>query len=106
MKRLTDHVARWKGRSDLLVAHRDNGSVVIDDTRPVALAPQIILKGLEADIYEYCDSRRTPAHVATWLTECRREFDTEDVVAVLQEFRAKRLMIEEHGWHLSLALSR
>ena len=35
--------------------------------------------------------------VATWLTECRREFDTEDIVAVLQQFRAKRLMIEEHG---------
>lgn len=104
-RQLVDHVARWKGRSDVLVAQRNNGSLIIHDSRPSGVAPQTVLKGIEAEVYEYCDSRRTPAHIETWLAERGRKVKEKTIRRMLDGFVARRLMVEEHGWHLSLALT-
>ena len=103
-KQLQEHVARWKGRHDVLVAQRNNGRLTIHDSRAARVTQQTILKGVEADVYEYCDSRRTPAHIAAWLGERGLKVRAQTIQKMLDGFLAKRLMAEEHGWHLSLAV--
>jgi ribosomal peptide maturation radical SAM protein 1 len=103
-KQLQEHVARWKGGHDALVAQRSNGSLIIHDSRSARVRQRTVLKGVEADVYEYCDSRRTPAQIEAWLAERRLTVRAQTVQKMLNGFRAKRLMVEEHGWHLSLAL--
>ncbi|MCX6539098.1 MAG: RiPP maturation radical SAM C-methyltransferase [Acidobacteria bacterium] len=107
LSRLVEHVSGWKRRNDRLLAQRVNGSLVIDDSRPVGLARQTVLTGIRKDIYEYCDTRRTLAQVDAWLAESRgQSVGTKKLRLLLDEFGAKRLMVEEHGWYLSLALLR
>jgi len=105
LRRIAEHVSGWKGRNDHLLAQRADGSLVIDDSRPAGLARQTVLTGLRKDIYEYCDTRRTLAQIEAWLVERRgTRVGAKKLRLVLDEFRAKRLMVEEHGWYLSLAL--
>ncbi len=105
LSRLAECVSGWKRRDDRLLAERVNGSIVIHDSRPAGVAGQTVLKGIEADIYEYCDTRRTVAHVEAWLAERGdRNGGTKSPGPLLEKLRAKRLMLEEHGWYLSLAL--
>ena len=71
--------ARWKGRNDALVSESDNGSLIIHDSRPAAVAGRTVLKGIEADVYEYCDSRRTLEHIRAWLAEGGRNVGTKRI---------------------------
>jgi len=105
LRRIAEHVAGWKHRHDRLFAQRVDGSLVVHDSRPAGLARQTVLKGVRRDIYEYCGSRRTLEQIEAWLAESRGErVGTKKLRLLLNEFGAKRLMIEEHGWYLSLAL--
>jgi ribosomal peptide maturation radical SAM protein 1 len=105
LRRIAEHVSGWKGRHDHLLAQRAGGSLVIDDSRPAGLARQTVLRGIRKDVYEFCDTRRSLAQIETWLAESRGErIGTKRLRRLLDEFAAKRLMVEEHGWYLSLAL--
>jgi ribosomal peptide maturation radical SAM protein 1 len=103
LRRLSERVSDWKQRGDRMLAERVNGSIVIHDSRPSAPAAKTVLNGVDADIYEYCDTRRTVAHVEAWLAE-RGAAVGASPGPLLEELRAKKLMAEEHGWYLSLAL--
>jgi len=103
--RLVEQVSGWRARSDRLLAWRANGSLIVDDSRPAGLARRTVLKGVDADVYECCDTRRTLAQVRAWLGEKRgRTPSTARLRQRLDDLVAKRLMVEEHGWYLSLAL--
>jgi ribosomal peptide maturation radical SAM protein 1 len=103
--RLVEHVSGWRRRSDLLAARRAGESLVIDDTRAGGAARPTVLKGIRAEVYEFCDTRRTPAQIQEWLTERRgRPLGAHVLRRLLDGLIAKRLMVEEHGWYLSLAL--
>ena len=105
LARLVEHVAGWRRRSDLLVARRAGESLVIHDSRPGAGARPAILKGIRGDVYEFCDTRRTPAQIQEWLTEKHgRPLGARALRRLLDGLIAKRLMVEEHGWYLSLAV--
>ena len=107
LRRLVEHVSGWKRRNDRLVGHRGNGSLVIHDSRPLGLARQTVLKGIRRDVYEYCDTRRTLTQVEEWLAQSRgRAVGTKRLRRLVGELIARRLMVEEHGWFLSLALLR
>jgi ribosomal peptide maturation radical SAM protein 1 len=106
LARLAELVSGWRTRNDLLVARRVNGSLAIHDSRRAGTARTMLLKGLRADVYEFCDTRKTLAQVLQWLAESRgRSVGAEQLRRVLDGLVAKRLMLEEHGWYLSLALS-
>ena len=105
LRRLAELVSGWRQRDDRLLAQRAEGSIVIHDSRPAGLARQTVLTGIRRDIYEYCDTRRTLAQIEARLAESRGEsVGTKKLRLLLDEFGAKRLMLEEHGWYLSLAL--
>jgi hypothetical protein len=105
MGRIVEHVSGWRRRNDHLVAQRVNGSLVIHDSRPVGAARPTMLKGVHGDVYEYCDTRRTIAQIQEWLTKSHgRPVGAQKLRRLLDDLVARRLMVEEHGWYLSLAL--
>ena len=52
---LHEAVARWKASTDYLTASQQNGAMVIDDTRPIALTQRYTLRGAERLVLENCD---------------------------------------------------
>lgn len=107
MAEIIEHVAHWGSRRDELFAERVNGSVVIHDTRPVAAAPHVVIEGVERDVYEFCDSRRTPQQILTWLREERgTEVSADRLQTLLDGFIRNKLMVTENHKYLSLAVLR
>ncbi len=107
MAQIIDHVAQWGSRRDELFAQRVNGGVVIHDTRPVAAAARVVLEGVERDVYEFCDSRRTPQQILAWLqTERGVELGGEGLDTILKGFVESKLMVTENHKYLSLAVLR
>jgi len=102
---LHEHIFRWQRCDDALFAVRDNGHLTIRDTRPVAPSPEVRLEGMEAAVYEYCDTRRNKAQVHAWLEQSRAaDVERGEVERLLDDLVARKLMVEENGVYLSLAL--
>lgn len=102
---LTALVNRWKNKQDQLYSSEQDDSVFIYDTRPVAIQQTTILQGVHRYIYEYCDKSRTIEHIRQWLNqEHGIELDEKQVKMILDEFIARKLMIIEGEWYLSLAI--
>lgn len=107
MAQIIEHVAQWGSRRDELFAQRVNGSVVIHDTRPVAAAARVVLEGIERDVYEFCDSRRTPQQILAWLRAERGvDLSAQGLDTILQGFVGRKLMVTENHKYLSLAVLR
>ena len=91
---------RFRPRLDLL---RDDKEVVITDTRPCAVRHEHRLKGLPAEIYMYCDSIRSSEMIF-------REFENNasegKIRRVLRKLLVDKLMVEDKGKYLSLAIIR
>lgn len=95
----------WKGRRDQLCSQRVDGRLMIRDTRPVALSPQVVLHGARALIYEYCDRSRTAPQVRDWLADRHgMALAADEVRAILEEFVNQRLMVKDNTSYLSLAV--
>jgi hypothetical protein len=95
----------WKGRRDRLRSQRAGARLILDDTRPVATAPQVVLEGTRALICEYCDRSRTARQTCEWLA--RRyglELSEEAVAGILEECTFRKLMVKDGKAYLSLAV--
>jgi ribosomal peptide maturation radical SAM protein 1 len=92
---------RESGARPRLDAHFEDGRAVIEDSRPVALAPAHELRGLTAAVYARCDVASRPALLARALGAAE-----DDVLAILEDLRSRRLVAEADGKYLSLAVFR
>ncbi|HET9533407.1 MAG TPA: RiPP maturation radical SAM C-methyltransferase, partial [Blastocatellia bacterium] len=104
---LAIQVAEWQKcyeKSALFYIEKGD-RLLIWDTRPVASEPLLVLSGLSKLIYELCDQIRSPGQL---LDMCRKlshqTFDLQTVTATLEELTARKIMIEENGSYLALAV--
>lgn len=107
LRELTELVSRWQARQDRLVATRVNGSVVITDTRPVAVSGELRLDRVSGLVYEFCDRRRTLLTIRQWLRERHAiALEPNQIQRIVDGFVTGKLMVVEKGLHLSLAVMR
>jgi len=104
---LTREVQHWLELSDRestsLDLYRIGQSVLITDTRPIAVRPFHFLDGLEAQVYLLCDSARPLAGLTRKLGD---SIGVDQINSVLESFRRAHLMVEMDGQYLSLAVFR
>jgi magnesium-protoporphyrin IX monomethyl ester (oxidative) cyclase len=79
-----------------------DGSIVIDDTRPCAAAPNWELRGLEAALYDACDAGQTRADLTR--VAALKGVDAAEVSRALNALVAARIVAEIGGYCLSLAV--
>jgi hypothetical protein len=94
--------ARARQRPHLNLRQTATG-VLITDTRPCAVARTHRLVGLTADIYLLCDTART---IPGLQTDIHDHIPEPKIRSVLQTLQKARLMIEDDGHYLSLAVWR
>jgi ribosomal peptide maturation radical SAM protein 1 len=96
----------WQGsvenrpRLDLF---RDGKDVVIIDTRPCAVRPKQRLKGVMGQVYMYCDTVRKLDGITRHFGKFASELQ---ICKVLGKLLADKLMVEDKGKYLSLAVMR
>jgi len=101
-----DAVARWMLPSSLSLFYAIGGDnmLVLCDTRPVARQGRIVLTGHAMDAYLYCDAIRSFDSVVRHIGERHAGVGEGEVRALLEEMVEARLMLEEDGHYLSLAV--
>lgn len=101
----TSQINTWKHREYELVSHRVNGRITIRDTRPVATAKQVVLDGTAALIYEICDEACDISLIGRRLKEDHSlNINLEEITRILDDCVKNKLMIQERGLYLSLAV--
>ncbi|MEM9920441.1 MAG: RiPP maturation radical SAM C-methyltransferase [Bacteroidota bacterium] len=106
-QKMFEAVTNWKNRRgvDQLVSVLQGEFLQIFDTRPVAIASEHLLDGIERHLYEFCDQIRTIRQIQTWLEEnFELSMDKPEIESILNGFIHKKLMIEENSKYLSLAV--
>ena len=102
---LENTVRQWKNRTDHLYSERRNGDLIIHDSRPVAVWPELVVTGLAAYVYEYCDKAQTLPRTLEVMRELVGDEVTEEqVTQILHEFLRRKLMVQEGNRYLSLAV--
>jgi ribosomal peptide maturation radical SAM protein 1 len=86
-------------------AHPD-GTLVLADTRSDRVQPEVVLRGIDREVYEYCDQARSLSAVVRHL---HRVFPNARLAAAqvrryLDALTANCLMVTSGGQYLSLAL--
>ena len=102
------YVNEWQAnpeKGSLVAVSGENGALAIIDTRSDALRRHTVLKGFDRDLYEYCDSCRTPKSVLSYLRGKHpdRTFSQPKVRHFLDTLVANRLMVTDGQRYLSLA---
>ncbi len=78
-------------------------TLVIWDTRPIAIKREHRLSGLHKLVYEYCDQARTRSALEAYVASGPAAFD--DLDQVLSDLIGARLLLHEDNQWLSLAVS-
>jgi len=98
---------RWnRGEPPLLAFERQQrGKIVIYDTRPSRLSGRVKLEGEMSTIYLACDARRRFDSLANEIRKQRNKkyYGDTTLRRWLDELVARRLMLREKDWYLSLA---
>lgn len=103
--RLSEAIDQWKRSKDSLYSERVGGTVVIRDTRPVAVWPQTVLHGLSAYVYECCDRVRSVRQVVDAMSALEgREVSEREIRAILDDLVQHKLMARDGDKVLSLAV--
>jgi len=109
-RRLRRAFRRWKASTDApprqrprLDLRRRAQAVFITDTRPCAVRRMHRLVGLAAEIYLLCDTAKT---VPSLLKDLGSHISDSQVRGVLRTLQKARLLVEDNGHHLSLAVWR
>jgi ribosomal peptide maturation radical SAM protein 1 len=90
-------------RRPRLDAYWNTGGFDILDTRLCAVADRDRLEGVEADIYNVCDSAQSFASLARKLES---SYHPEAIIDALERLKRKRLVVEWEGQYLTLAVMR
>ena len=94
-------------RAPILSYAEAEGATVITDTRPCAVQSEHVLLGLEREIYQACDRALSSDELETELEKSTgKASPPEQIEAVLKSLTQRKLMLNLHGRHLSLALRR
>lgn len=98
------HIGEWRARGDRLLVEFRDGRAFLTDTRAVAPVERRTLTGAAAELYRFCDARRTVDEAVEHLRERGGSAEAEEVRAELDRLVAARVMIQERSKYLSLAI--
>ncbi len=105
--RLRDKVDAWKASSgcNLSKKYDDDSGLLITDTRPNRVHEHIVLKGIQKDVYDFCEQKRSHSGITRFLDQTYGL--CTDIETWLSQFLKQmvewRLMVFENGHFLSLA---
>jgi len=106
--KLEEKVEMWrKNRGGKLEkTYKNHDEMILDDTRVNRVQAQMLLKGIQQDVYDYCDSRRRFSDI---LDHVHRGYSGGDVVSswlpkFLDQMVDWRCMMKEGDEYLSLAI--
>ena len=86
------------------ISLENDGSLLIFDNRPGAVQEKYELKGYERAIYTFCDAAHSFAAIRKTLVERGYAIEEGDLRKLLEDWVAKRLMLRDGDWYLSLAV--
>ena len=109
IQRIRQAVEEWQSRSPTafgsLRCHKGPGFLVIEDRRPNLEPTEYGLSEREAAIYLACDAGATPAGIRDALRSQGMDgLEAGEIKDFLEELREARLVYEEDGRYLALAL--
>lgn len=104
------YVQEWRAnpeRGVLTASRREDGQLLLVDTRTTATTPTLVLGGLEQAAYEFCDRAHTMDAVQVHLRHCFPDasFGPPELRAFLDSAVANQLMVRQRDKYLSLALA-
>ncbi|MDZ7620319.1 MAG: RiPP maturation radical SAM C-methyltransferase, partial [Patescibacteria group bacterium] len=106
---LLDAVGTWQSVHDgarLSASSQEDGTLVLSDTRPCATRFQYRLRGLERELYLYCDQGRSFEDLVRFAQDavCDVSLDESSLRQLLANWTEARLMVRVDGRYLALAL--
>ena len=106
---LLARIAEWtslKGTVTLRYFDREDGVLILNDTRPCTTVFQWRLSGWERAIYLFCDTGRSFAKIVEHLSQLNSQatVDEASVQRSLQSWVDARIMVDLDDRYLSLAL--
>jgi ribosomal peptide maturation radical SAM protein 1 len=108
VKEFLEAVKRWDEehyKGTLRAFDREDGVLLLTDTRPLAVEFQYRLSGLKRELYLYCDTARTLDEIGKrFILEPYPETGNAHLLELLTEFIENKLMIEADNRYFSLAL--
>jgi ribosomal peptide maturation radical SAM protein 1 len=100
---LHEAVFHWKRSSDQLYAVSHGQAVVIHDSRPVAIASQTALTGVEKLVFEICDQIMTVRRIQQVVDQMVQPAASEGQIReILDMLMKRRLVIREDDRYLGL----
>lgn len=112
--RTIDKLHEWRGirdggASELTYSAMPDGALVIDDTRPNALARRTSLRGWQRDLYDFCDQARPVSSIVRRLSvshepDAAPPATEAEARAFLDHLVSLRLMARDCDQYLSLAI--
>ena len=98
-------IRHWQKRTDSMYFERGDDGLVVHDNRPLAAWPQMVVSGMAASVYEFCDKAQTPAKILEAMKQTGNSNAAENQIqGILDELSAKNLMISEGNRYLSLGV--
>lgn len=103
--------SKWKAAPATFVYEKGEGFSVLYDNRPLAPdAPaatrRIVLRGVQADIYAFCDKHRSFKSILESCNKSGKSIDESRLRDLLQVLVANKLMFEENDHYLALAVRK
>ena len=88
-----------------MICERDGDSIIVLDTRSVAVAKRIPLQGVRKDVIEFCDKAQNIEQIyERFKTEKGMDVPRGEIKVILEELMNDKLMIKEGAWYLSLPI--
>jgi hypothetical protein len=105
-----NYVREWQQNPEagmLCYTYREDGALVLLDSRSGRTMPELALTGLEKAAYEYCNDLRSAGAVARHLREVFPDvqFADRQVIDFLDSLVSNRLMVSDGSHYLSLAIA-
>ena len=101
-------VRRWQDLAGAVVLRkwdRDDGTLIITDTRPCAEELQYRMRGWERDLYLYCDTGRSRKAIAKYLAQSpESDVDERSLDATIREWLSRKVAVELDGRIHALAV--
>ena len=100
-------IRHWQRRTDSMYVERTGEELIIHDQRPVATWPAVVVGGMAASVYEFCDKVQTPARILEAMKQSgHSDAGANQIEGILAELVARNLMVSEGNRYLSLGVMK
>jgi len=110
MKNVLKMIEEWRdcNGGELLKYHKNATELLLLDTRPRRRHSQVLLKGIQREIYDFCDTRKSFQDIMSFVRsryEIHHDFETW-LKQFLDQMLEWKFMISDNGHYLNLAVEK